>query len=104
MTNPASQLSPPTLHWGRIGPESDRCDLCRAPIKPYGDCFISVRRAFELHEGRMIESAPLKVLMCVACGWTRPYAPMPKTSEAPKATETALQPPRGASGEGPPDA
>lgn len=88
MTIPASQLSPPTLHWGTVGPDGDTCDLCASPIKPYGDCFISIRRAFELHQGRMIETAPLKVLMCVDCGWTRPYSPVPKTSEAPKAPQT----------------
>jgi len=26
----------------------------------------------------MIETEPIKVLMCVACGWTRPYAPVPR--------------------------
>jgi hypothetical protein len=26
----------------------------------------------------MIETEPIKVLMCVDCGWTRPYAPVPR--------------------------
>lgn len=89
MTNPAaSQLSPPTLHWGTVGPNGDKCDLCPATIKPYADCFISVRRAFEIQNGRIVvETEPIRVLMCVECGWTRPYTPMPKTSEAPKAPQ-----------------
>lgn len=107
MTNPASQLSPPTLHWGTTGPEGDRCDLCAAPIKPNADCFISIRRAFELHQSRMVETAPLKVLMCVACGWSRPYAPMPRaactSTEAPNGLETTFPAQDGASSEVAPD-
>ena len=26
----------------------------------------------------MIETEPIRVLMCVECGWTRPYAPTPR--------------------------
>lgn len=98
MTNPASQLAPPTLHWGTVGPSGDSCDLCHAPIKPHGDCFLSIRRAFELapDHRRMIETAPLKVLMCVDCGWQRPYAPVPREGvpmapEAPKVPQNGAQ-------------
>jgi hypothetical protein len=80
----SSKLSPPSLHWSNVGPDGDKCDLCSAQIKPDGDCFLSIRRAFELVEGWMVETEPIRVLMCVDCGWTRPYAPMPKTSEPPK--------------------
>ncbi len=75
----ASKLSPPTLHWGTVVPSGDQCDLCSATIKPHGDCFISIRRSFELIRGAMIETEPIKVLMCVDCGWTRPYAPTPRS-------------------------
>lgn len=95
MTNPASQLSPPTLHWGTVGPDGDRCDVCRAIIKPSGDCFVSIRRAFELqndrHTHRMVEVEPITVVMCVDCGWSRPYAPTPRET-APNPSDTANGP------------
>jgi hypothetical protein len=83
MTNAPSKLSPPTLHWAQNGPDATRCDLCRATVKPLGECFVSIRRAFSLQHGQMVESDPIRVLMCVECGWTRPYAPTP--SEAARA-------------------
>ena len=77
----ASKLSPPSLHWSNVGPDGDTCDLCSAQIKPDGDCFLSIRRAFELIEGWMVETEPIRVLMCVDCGWTRPYAPVPREGD-----------------------
>ena len=95
MTNPTSKLSPPTLHWGTVGPDGDRCDVCRAIIKPSGDCFVSIRRAFEFqndrHTHRMVEVEPITVVMCVECGWSRPYAPTPRET-APNPSDTANGP------------
>lgn len=106
--NPTSQLSPPTLHWGTVGPNGDTCDLCPATIKPYGDCFVSIRRAFEIQNGRLVvETEPIKVVMCVECGWTRPYAPVPRSKplfplRGAESPQTGTQTPDEALGEGAP--
>ena len=93
----ASKLSPPALSWSTVGPDGATCDLCSAQIKPDGDCFLSIRRAFELVEGWMVETEPIRVLMCVDCGWQRPYSPTPRPkpsvdAEAPKGPQTGKAP------------
>ncbi len=107
-TNNASQLSPPTLHWGTVGPDGDRCDVCRAIIKPAGDCFVSIRRAFEFqndrHTRRIVEVEPITVVMCVDCGWSRPYAPTPHPmpAEASEGLDAPFPPTDGPSDDAPP--
>lgn len=54
----------------------------------------------------MIETEPIKVLMCVECGWTRPYAPVPREGapmglEGQKPPQNGARTPDGPSGEAP---
>lgn len=97
-----SQLAPPTLSWVQLGKHPLPCDLCPAIIPAHGDAFVCVRRCFELQANRMVEVAPLSILMCVDCGWSRPYAPTPrpnhqKAGEAPKVDPAPSSPTGGAS-------
>lgn len=87
---PASQLAPPHLSWIRAGMAGETCELCRAPILAWGDCFLSIRRAFEMQGTRMVETDPLRVLMCLDCGAKARYTDMAEMAQ------DATQTPKGA--------